>query len=64
MLAGLGDVQAARLRQTLAVQDAAALWEWMTGENGHVRCLDARISVSERAAVLDDLDRLGHHRTQ
>ena len=56
--AGLGDVQAETLRQTLDVQDAAALWAWMTGENGHVRRLDATLSVSERAAVLDELHRL------
>ena len=56
--AGLADVQAETLRQTLDVRDAAALWAWMTGENGHVRRLDATLSVSERAAVLDELDRL------
>jgi SAM-dependent methyltransferase len=60
--AGLGDVQAETLRQTLDVEDAAALWSWMTRENGHVRRLDAMLSVSERAGVLDELDRLvaGH----
>ena len=62
--AGLADVQAGTLRQTLEVQDAAAFWAWMTGENGNVRRLDARLSVSERAAVLDELDRLvARHRT-
>ena len=30
----------------------------MTGENGHVRRLDATLSVSERAAVLVELDRM------
>ena len=55
--AGLADVQAETLRHTLDVQDAGALWTWMTGENGHVRRLDATLSVSERAAVLDELDR-------
>ena len=61
--AGLADVEAKTLRQTLAVEDAAGLWSWMTGENGHVRRLDATLSVSERAAVLVELDRLvaGHH---
>ena len=62
--AGLADVQAETLRHTLDVQDAGALWTWMTGENGHVRRLDATLSVSERAAVLDELDRLvARHRT-
>lgn len=62
--AGLADVQAETLRQTLDVEDAAALWRWMAGENGHVRRLDATLSVSERAAVLDELDRLvARHRT-
>ena len=63
--AGLADVQAETLRETLDVQDAGALWTWMTGENGHVRRLDATLSVSERAAVLDELDRLvARHRTR
>jgi SAM-dependent methyltransferase len=63
--AGLADVQAQTLRQTLDVRDAPALWTWMTGESGHVRRLDATLSVSERAAVLDELDRLvAGHRTQ
>ena len=36
----------------------------MAGENGHVRRLDATLSVSERAAVLDELERLvADHRT-
>lgn len=62
--AGLAGVQVETLRQTLDVQDAAALWVWMAGENGHVRRLDATLSVSERAAVLDELDRLvAGHRT-
>ena len=62
--AGLADVQADTLRQTLDVQDAAALWLWMAGENGQVRRLDATLSGSERAAVLDELDRLvARHRT-
>jgi SAM-dependent methyltransferase len=62
--AGLADVQAETLRQTLDVPDAAGLWAWMVGENGHVRRLDAALSVSERAAVLDELRRLvSDHRT-
>ena len=62
--AGLADVQAKTLRQTLDVRDATDLWSWMTRENGHVRRLDATLSVSERAAVLDELDRLvAGHRT-
>jgi ubiquinone/menaquinone biosynthesis C-methylase UbiE len=62
--AGLDDVQAQTLRQTLDVEDAAALWRWMARENGHVRRLDATLTVSERAAVLDELDRLvAGHRT-
>jgi hypothetical protein len=36
----------------------------MVGENGHVRRLDAALSVSERHAVLDELRRLvADHRT-
>ena len=63
--AGLEDVRAETLRQTLDVEDAAALWSWMAGENGHVRRLDATLSVPERAAVLDELDHLvARHRTQ
>jgi SAM-dependent methyltransferase len=62
--AGLADVKAKTLRHTLDVQDAGALWAWMTGENGHVRRLNATLSVSERAAVLDELARLvARHRT-
>jgi ubiquinone/menaquinone biosynthesis C-methylase UbiE len=56
--AGLADVRAETLRQTLEVGDAAGLWAWMVGENGHVRRLDAALSVSERADVLDELHRL------
>lgn len=61
--AGLADVRPATLRQTLDVPDAAALWAWMVGENGHVRRLDATLSGSERAAVLEQLQRLvaDHH---
>jgi SAM-dependent methyltransferase len=62
--AGLADVRAKTLRQTLDVRDATDHWSWMTRENGHVRRLDATLSVSERAAVLDELDRLvASHRT-
>ncbi len=56
--AGLADVQATTLRQTLDVRDVAGLWTWMVGEIGHLRRLDATLSVSERAAVLDELGRL------
>jgi ubiquinone/menaquinone biosynthesis C-methylase UbiE len=63
-VAGLADVRTETLRQTLDVQDAAALWAWMTGENGHVRRLDATLNVSERTAVLDELHGLvADHRT-
>lgn len=62
--AGLADVRAETLRQTLDVQDAAGLWTWMVAENGHVRRLDAALSASERAAVLEELHRLvADHRT-
>jgi len=63
--AGLADVQAETLRQTLDVRgNATGLWTWMTGENSHVRRLDATLSDSERAAVLDELDRMvAGHRT-
>lgn len=62
--AGLADVQAQTLRQTLDVEDAAGLWAWMAAENGHVRRLDATLSGAERAALLDELDRLvAGHRT-
>jgi SAM-dependent methyltransferase len=56
--AGLADVQAATLRDTLDFEDPAALWTWIARENGHVRRLDAALTVSQRAAVLDQLDRL------
>jgi SAM-dependent methyltransferase len=56
--AGLADVRAATLRQTLDVPDAAGLWTWMVGENGHVRRLDTALSADERVAVLDELSRL------
>ncbi len=56
--AGLTDVRAQTLRETLGVQDAAALWTWMTRENGHVRRLDATLTTAERAAVLKELSRL------
>jgi hypothetical protein len=57
-------VRAETLRQTLDVRDAAGLWAWIVGENGHVRRLDAALSASERAAVLDELQRLAaDHRT-
>ena len=62
--AGLADVHAETLLQALEVHDAAGLWTWMVGENGHVRRLDATLTVSERAAVLDELHRLvAGHRT-
>jgi SAM-dependent methyltransferase len=62
--AGLADVRAKTLRQTLDVRDATDHWSWMTRENGHVRRLDATLSVSERAAVLDELNQLvAGHRT-
>jgi SAM-dependent methyltransferase len=56
--AGLTEVRAQTLRQTLDFQDAAALWTWMTRENGHVRRLDARLTDAELAAVLEELARL------
>jgi SAM-dependent methyltransferase len=56
--AGLAEVRAETLRETLDVQDAAGLWAWMVGENGHVRRLDAALGVAERAAVFDELCRL------
>ena len=57
-------MHAETLRQTLSVEDAAGLWTWMVGENGHVRRLDAALSVSEREALLDELHRLvADHRT-
>ena len=56
--AGLADVHARTLRGTLDFQDAAALWSWLAVENGHVRRLDASLTVPERAAVLDHLSRL------
>jgi hypothetical protein len=55
--AGLANVRAETLRQTIDVQDAAAIWVWMASENGHVRRLDRTLSVSERAAVLDQRTR-------
>jgi SAM-dependent methyltransferase len=62
--AGLADVHAETLLQTLDVHDAADLWNWMASENGHVRRLDATLSLSERAAVLGELHRLvADHRT-
>ena len=56
--AGLTEVRAQTLRQTLDLQDAAALWTWMTRENGHVRRLDAGLTDAELAAVLEELARL------
>ena len=56
--AGLADARAETLRQTLDVPDAPGLWAWMAGENGHVRRLDAALTGGERAAVLDELERL------
>lgn len=56
--AGLRDVRAATLRETLEFADAAALWTWMAGEIGHVRRIDAALSDAERAAVLAELERL------
>jgi hypothetical protein len=60
--AGLTDVNAETLRQTFDVPDAAGLWSRLVAENGHVRRLDAALGVTERAAVLDELQRLaaGH----
>jgi SAM-dependent methyltransferase len=57
-VAGLADVKATTLRETLGFQDAGALWRWLAAENGHVRRLDAALTDPERAAVLDELDRL------
>jgi SAM-dependent methyltransferase len=53
--AGLTDVRAQTLRQTLELQDASALWTWMARENGHVRRLDAALTTAERAAILEEL---------
>jgi SAM-dependent methyltransferase len=62
--AGLTDVDARTLRETLDVRDAAALWAWMTRENGHVRRLDAELASADRAAVVAELSRLAvEHRT-
>jgi ubiquinone/menaquinone biosynthesis C-methylase UbiE len=63
--AGFADARAETLRQTLDFQDATGLWTWMARENGHVRRLDAALTGSERAAVLDELHRLAaDHRTR
>lgn len=56
--AGLSDVRATVLREPLAVQDATGLWTWIAGENGHVRRLDAELGVTQREAVVEELDRL------
>ena len=62
--AGLADARAETLRESLDVRDATGLWTWLAAENGHVRRLDATLSPRERAAVLDELDRLvAGHRT-
>jgi SAM-dependent methyltransferase len=62
--AGLAGVRVETLRETLGVPNAPALWAWVAGENGHVRRLDATLGAAERAAVLDELDRLcADHRT-
>jgi SAM-dependent methyltransferase len=62
--AGLADVRTETLQQTLCVHDTGGLWNWMVGENGHVRRLNAALSDAERAAVLDELHRLvADHRT-
>jgi ubiquinone/menaquinone biosynthesis C-methylase UbiE len=62
--AGFADVRTQTLRQALEIPDSAALWAWMVAQNGHVRRLDATLGVSERAAVLDELQRLvAAHRT-
>ncbi|MGI8844750.1 MAG: class I SAM-dependent methyltransferase [Thermoleophilaceae bacterium] len=61
--AGLSDVRAEVLEQSLAFQDVADLWTWIAGENGHVRRLDAALEDAERTAVLEELARLlGDHR--
>jgi SAM-dependent methyltransferase len=56
--AGLGDVRATTLRETLEVAGAAGHWAWLVRENGHVRRLDATLGEAERAAVLAELERL------
>lgn len=56
--AGLDEVRAETLLETLEVADVAALWAWLIEGNGHVRRLDADIGDGERAAVLAELDRL------
>ena len=56
--AGLTDVRTETLRETLDVRDAVALWTWMTRENGHARRLDAALTATERAAVLQELERM------
>lgn len=61
--AGLSEVRGEVLRQTLVFDDAAHLWTWLAGENGHVRRLDATLEARERTAVLAELDGLlGEHR--
>jgi SAM-dependent methyltransferase len=53
--AGLNDVRVQTLQELLELEDAAALWTWMTRENGHVRRLDAALSSAERAGIVEEL---------
>jgi SAM-dependent methyltransferase len=53
--AGLTDVRAQTLRETLEPGDVAAWWTWLAREIGHVRRLDEGLTAAERAAILDEL---------
>jgi SAM-dependent methyltransferase len=53
--AGLADVQARRLHETLPQSNAEAHWRWLVETNGHFTRLDATLTGDERARILDRL---------
>lgn len=50
--AGLSAVEVEVLRETLDVDDAAALWAWLVEHNAHVSRVDETIGGDERAAII------------
>ncbi len=62
--AGLSAVAVEVLRETLDVDDAAALWAWLVENNAHVRRVDETIDGDQREAVVARIAELtAPHRT-
>lgn len=56
--AGLTDVEAVRVHERRAAPDVPAYWDELATENGHFRRVAAGLNDDERAALLDELEKL------